>query len=75
MTQAQQDALADGIAAGLRERKEMAAERSKRERENWLRNSERAHELYQRSVRVREMRGQVERDSEILGRSCRPGSD
>jgi hypothetical protein len=63
MTQAQQEAVADRIAAGLGERKKIAAERSK---QNWLRNSERSRELYQRSVHVRERRAEVEREVSIL---------
>ena len=67
MTQAQQDALADRIAAGLRERKKIAAERSKRECENWLRNCERARELYQIHVRDRDIRIKVESETAIFG--------
>ena len=66
MTQAQPDALADRIAAGLRERKKIAAERSKREREKLLRNSERAREFYQLRVRDRKMRVDVESEISIV---------
>jgi hypothetical protein len=54
ITPAQQDALAHRIAVVLSERKRIAEERLKRERETCLRNSERARERYQVRIRVGE---------------------
>ena len=55
LTQAQQDAIAERIAAVLLERKRIGEERRIRERDNWLRSSRRAQERYRLRMQVREV--------------------
>jgi hypothetical protein len=55
LTQAQQDAIAERIAAVLRERKQIGEERRRQERDNWLRSSRRAQERYRLRMQVREV--------------------
>jgi hypothetical protein len=55
LTQAEQDAIAERIAAVLLERKRIGEERRIRERDNWLRSSRRAQERYRLRMQVREV--------------------
>jgi hypothetical protein len=55
LTQTQQDAIAERIAAVLVERKRVGEERRRRERENWLRSSRRAQERYRLRMQVGEV--------------------
>lgn len=55
LTQAQQNAMAERIAAVLLERKRVGEERRSRERENWLRSSRRAQERYRLRMQIREV--------------------
>jgi hypothetical protein len=55
LTQAEQDAIAERIAAVLLERKRIGEERRRRERENWLRSSRRAQERYRLRMQVSEV--------------------
>lgn len=55
LTQAQQNAMAERIAAVLLERKRVGEERRMRERENWLRSSRRAQDRYRLRMQIREV--------------------
>jgi len=55
LTQAQQDAIAERIAAVLRERKQVGEERRRQARANWLRSSRLGQERYRLRTQVRDV--------------------